>query len=128
MLTETTKIDRNGHILLPQEMLTLPGISPETEVVIALTEMGIVIKSKASQVEVETRPLELLPMLPPQPDREEARRILQAAGLLTELGPELRQRAESSTATLEEVIAAMDRAGGKLLSEIVLEQRRAKAW
>jgi hypothetical protein len=59
-------------------------------------------------------------------DRERVREALRAAGLLAELSPELRKRAESSTATLEEVSAALERAGGKPLSEIVLEQRGPK--
>ena len=50
------------------------------------------------------------------------REALQSAGLLTDLGPELQKRAESSTATLEDVQAAFARAGGVPLSEIVLEQ------
>lgn len=72
----------------------------------------------------------LAPATPPaaESDREKLRRVLREAGLLTELGPELRKLAEQSTATLEEVVASLDRAGGKPLSEIVLEQRRAKDW
>ncbi len=46
-----------------------------------------------------------------------------AAGLLTELSPEEKQRAAQSAATLEEVRAALDRAGGKPLSELILEMR-----
>jgi predicted transcriptional regulator len=64
---------------------------------------------------------------PTAPDeRERTREVLRAAGLLAELSPALRKRAESSTATLEEVSAALERAGGKSLSEIVLEQRGPK--
>lgn len=58
-------------------------------------------------------------------DREKARQALHAAGLLTELSPGLRVRA-SSTVPLEEIEAALTRAGGKPLSEIVLEQRGPK--
>lgn len=61
-----------------------------------------------------------------QDERARAREILRAAGLLTELGPELKQRAAQSTASLEEVSAALSRAGGKPLSEIVIEQRGPK--
>jgi plasmid stability protein len=61
-----------------------------------------------------------------QDERERAREILRAAGLLTELGPELKQRAAQSTASLEEVSAALSRAGGKPLSELVIEQRGPK--
>ena len=65
---------------------------------------------------------------PPAPpgERERALEVLRAAGLLTQLGPELKQRAEQSTATLEEVQAAFARAGGKPLSEIVIEMRGPK--
>jgi hypothetical protein len=59
-------------------------------------------------------------------EREHVRAILRAAGLLTELAPELQKRARNSTATLEEVQAAFARAGGKPLSEIVIEQRGPK--
>jgi hypothetical protein len=59
-------------------------------------------------------------------ERERTREVLRAAGLLAELSPALRKRAESSTATIEEVSAALERAGGKSLSEIVLEQRGLK--
>ncbi len=66
--------------------------------------------------------------LSPEDEQEHVRQILREAGLLTELGPELKKRAESSTATLEEVRAIFDRVGGPSLSEIVLEQRRSKPW
>lgn len=59
-------------------------------------------------------------------EREQMRAILRNAGLLTELGPELQQRARNTTVTLEEVHAAFARAGGKPLSEIVIEQRGTK--
>ncbi len=62
----------------------------------------------------------------PVSDRERARAALHAAGLLTELGPEGKERAARSTATLEEVSAALDRAGGKPLSELILEMRGPK--
>ena len=59
-------------------------------------------------------------------DREKARRALRAAGLLTKLGPNLHKMADS-TVRLEDVVAAIAHAGGKPLSEIVLEQRGPKA-
>jgi hypothetical protein len=62
----------------------------------------------------------------PASDRERARAALRAAGLLVEFTPEERARAEEVTVTLDEVSAALDRAGGKPLSEIVLEQRGPK--
>jgi hypothetical protein len=66
---------------------------------------------------------------PPAPADERARRreVLRAAGLLTELGPELKQRAARATASLEEIQATFARAGGKPLSEIVIEQRGPKS-
>ncbi|MBI1879256.1 MAG: hypothetical protein HYR94_13735 [Chloroflexi bacterium] len=61
----------------------------------------------------------------PDDEREQVRRVLQEAGLLTELGPELHRLADP-TISLEEVRAALDRVEGKSLSEIVLEQRGPK--
>ena len=66
-----------------------------------------------------------LPSARPASERERARQVLRAAGLLTELGPNLRRLADS-TVRLEDVQAALARAGGKTLSEIVLEQRGPK--
>ncbi|MSP13763.1 MAG: hypothetical protein EXR62_12515 [Chloroflexi bacterium] len=60
-------------------------------------------------------------------ERERATEILRAAGLLAELGPEEKDRAARSTATLEEVQAAFAATAGKPLSEIVIEQRGPKA-
>jgi hypothetical protein len=59
-------------------------------------------------------------------ERERARAVLREAGLLTELGPELKRRANEATSSLEEVSAALSRTGGKPLSEIVIEQRGPK--
>lgn len=58
-------------------------------------------------------------------ERERITQVLRAAGLLVELDPELKQRADP-TISLEKVSAALDRAGGQLLSEIILEQRGPK--
>jgi hypothetical protein len=55
-------------------------------------------------------------------EREAIRRILQAAGRLGALGPGLRQRIIPGV-TLKEVQESLARAGGKPLSEIILEQR-----
>jgi predicted transcriptional regulator len=65
---------------------------------------------------------------PPAPagERERMTEALRAAGLLTELSPNEKERARRSKATLEEVRAALDRAGGKPLSEVVLEMRGPK--
>lgn len=58
-------------------------------------------------------------------DRELARQALRTAGLLTEPGPQLRERADP-TMSLQAVHEALGRAGGKPLSEVVLEQRGSK--
>lgn len=63
--------------------------------------------------------------LPAFDERERVTQVLRAAGMLAELGPELSARADP-TISLEEVRASLDRAGGKPLSEIILEQRGPK--
>ena len=63
---------------------------------------------------------------PPASDRERARAALRAAGLLAEPSAEMIRRAEQATMTLEEVRAALDRAGGQPLSELILEMRGPK--
>lgn len=62
----------------------------------------------------------------PLSERDRATAALRAAGLLTELSPEEKARAAQSTLTLDEARAILDRAGGKPLSEIVLEMRGPK--
>jgi len=62
------------------------------------------------------------PPAAPSSDRESARQALRAAGLLAELGPNLRRLADPKV-RLEDVRAALNRAGGKALSEVILEQR-----
>ena len=69
---------------------------------------------------------ERLPASPATSDRERSIAAMQAAGLLTEPSAAMRARASRATMTLEEVSDALDRAGGKPLSEIVLEQRGPK--
>lgn len=59
-------------------------------------------------------------------ERERLRAALRAAGRLGELSLEEKQRAAHSTLTLEEARAILDRAGGKPLSEIILEMRGPK--
>lgn len=75
---------------------------------------------------VEEWLIERVPPPAPPGERERAIAVLRAAGLLTELGPEARKLAESSTATLEEVQAIFARVGGQPLSETVLEMRGPK--
>lgn len=69
---------------------------------------------------------ERLPSPVSRSERARAIDVLRNAGLLTELGPELKRLAQESTATLEEVSAALSRPGGRPLSEIILEQRGPK--
>jgi len=56
-------------------------------------------------------------------ERERVRAALSSAGLLLEPTSEQLAWAETSNVTLDEVRDALDRTGGKPLSEIVLEQR-----
>lgn len=63
---------------------------------------------------------------PEKSEKERAIEKLRADGLLTELSAEEKKRAARSAATLEEVSAALDRAGGKPLSELILEMRGPK--
>ena len=66
--------------------------------------------------------------LPPaQNENKPTRQILREAGLLTELGPELKRLADP-TISLDEVSAALSQVEGPSLTEILLEQRRLKEW
>jgi len=59
-------------------------------------------------------------------ERERVTDALRKAGLLAELGPEMKKRAAQSTMTLTEVQAALDAAGGPPLSEVILAMRGPK--
>lgn len=59
-------------------------------------------------------------------EREQVVEVLQTTGLLTELGPEMQERALRSTASLAEIQAAFDSTEGKPLSEIFIEMRGPK--
>src|SRR5262245_49891467 len=63
---------------------------------------------------------------PPISERERAREVLRAAGLLAEPSAEMKKLAGESTLTLEEARAILDRAGGKPLSEVILDMRGPK--
>jgi hypothetical protein len=67
----------------------------------------------------------LLPQAPAN-ERVQLQEVLRAVGRLAELSPEEKQRAATSTLTLNEARAILDRAGGKPLSEIILEMRGPK--
>ena len=56
-------------------------------------------------------------------ERERVRAALRAADLLIEATPEQLVWVETNEVTLDEVRSALDRTGGKPLSEIILEQR-----
>ena len=58
--------------------------------------------------------------------REHVRAVLRSAGRLAELSPREKEIAAQSTLTLEEARAILDRAGGKPLSELILEMRGPK--
>ena len=74
---------------------------------------------------VERLPTPVQPAPALDDEREKVRAALRAAGLLTELGPNLKKMADP-TISLDEVIAAMSRVEGQSLSDIVLEQRGPK--
>jgi len=57
---------------------------------------------------------------------EKVLRILQEAGMLSEIGPYMKHLIETVPVNYEEVEVALARAGGPPLSEIVLAQRGAK--
>jgi len=59
-------------------------------------------------------------------ERDRATAALRAAGLLSEPSPALQRLAAESTLTLEDARVILDRAGGKPLSELVLEMRGPK--
>ena len=85
---------------------------------------GESVKNAAQELLAER--LSALPSPAQMSERERVREALRAAGLLTELGPEMKKRAQQATMTLEEVRAALDRAGGPPLSELILEMRGPK--
>ncbi len=65
-------------------------------------------------------------LAPLQSERDRAIAVLRAASLLAEPSAEMRARAAKATMSVAEVQAALDRAGGKPLSEIIIEQREPK--
>jgi AbrB family looped-hinge helix DNA binding protein len=55
MSVQTTTIDQAGRITLPKQILDALGVHPEAEVVIELTETGVVIKPKHSTTPITER-------------------------------------------------------------------------
>jgi predicted transcriptional regulator len=62
----------------------------------------------------------------PESMRERVQAALRARGLLVEVSDEEKRLAAASTLTLDEARAILDRAGGKPLSEVILEMRGPK--
>jgi hypothetical protein len=62
----------------------------------------------------------------PLSEKDKAIAALRKAGLLTELGPEMKKRADQADLSLEEVRAALDATAGKPLSELIIEMRGPK--
>jgi plasmid stability protein len=62
----------------------------------------------------------------PLSERDRAREVLRAAGLLAEPSEEMKRIAAQSTLTLEEARQILDSTEGKPLSEIILEMRGPK--
>lgn len=84
-------------------------------------------QGKPAEVVAQEVLAERLPLPPTSPsERERVTEVLRAAGLLAEPSAEMLRLAAESTMTLEEVSAALDRAGGKPLSELILEMRGPK--
>ena len=82
-------------------------------------------RKEPRQVAIEILQQELAAEEKPRSERERVIEVLQKAGLLQPLSDELRMMADP-TVTHEEVRAALGRAGGKPLSEIVIEQRQER--
>jgi plasmid stability protein len=62
----------------------------------------------------------------PKSERERAIAVLHRAGLVVEPSVEMKARAAQAATSLTEVQAMLDRAGGKPLSEVIIEQRGPK--
>lgn len=59
MLTKISKIDKQGRIALPKRMRDVFGLAPETDVILSLTETGIVIKPKLLKTPITHRIAEM---------------------------------------------------------------------
>jgi len=55
MYKEKQKIDKKGRLKLPKKILDLLGIQPETDVIIELTESGILIKPQHEKMTITKR-------------------------------------------------------------------------
>lgn len=92
------------------------------------TQQGTPIETLAQQWLTERSAQARTDLPPPAPpgERERVIEVLRAAGLLAELSPAEKARAARSTLTLEQAQAILNRAGGRPLSEIILEMRGPK--
>ena len=59
-------------------------------------------------------------------ERDKLARLLRQAGMLSEIGPRMRRLVKTTPVNHDKVVAILTRAGGKPLSEIILEQRGPK--
>ena len=55
MVAHTITIDETGHITLSSEMLDALGVHAATEVIVELTEAGLIIKPKYSDTPITER-------------------------------------------------------------------------
>ena len=82
-------------------------------------------RKEPRQVAIEILQKELAAEEKPRNERERVVEVLQRAGLLRPLSDELRKMADPAV-THEEVRTALGRAGGKPLSEVIIEQRQER--
>lgn len=73
----------------------------------------------AALLEAQLRPSQL----PKATEQADVLRLLAESGLLTELGDGLREKISTTAVNHENVVAALGRAGGEPLSQIILNQR-----
>ena len=78
MLSQMSTIDKNGRVALPKPMLDALGIVSDSEVVIELTDVGIVIKSTKLTPSITQR---IADMNLPVADWEEMEREIDAGRL-----------------------------------------------
>jgi len=107
--------------------LTLPAELYERLRVVAIQQGQPV--EEIAQAWLAEQSAQARPELPPPAlpgEHERATAVLRDAGLLMESGPELKARAARSRLTLDQARAILDRAGGKPLSETILEMRGPK--
>ena len=92
------------------------------------SQQGKPVEEIVQAVVVQHAPQPRPDLLAPAPpgERERGIAVLRDAGMLAELSPQEKARAARSTLTLEEARAILDPAGGKPLSEVIIEMRGPK--